>query len=65
MSEGSMGNPPDITYRLTINRRYDWFHHWRCTLWRIEFVFEECMDMEDNTRWVLFCIVASNALLLP
>ena len=64
MSEEFTENPPETSYRLTTNRYCDWLHHWRCMIWRFEFVFEEYMDMEENTRGILFCIITSDALLL-
>lgn len=63
MSEESTGNPPEASYRLIINRRCDWVYPWRCTIWPLEFVFEERVDVEGNTRGIKFCIITSNALL--
>lgn len=63
MSEGSMGKPPDTTYPLWIKRHCGWLQHRRCTIWRFEFVFEECVDMEENIIGMQLCNITSNALL--
>ena len=64
MFGGSTGNPPEACYRLMINRRRDWLHRLRCTIWRFEFGYEECVDMEETTRGSEFCIIATHCYFL-